>query len=268
MNKVYLYIMIATILLVAPQAYSSGNKDFSARDLYPDVPTIEIKDFASRFNDVIIVDVRSRYEYKTLRIKGALHIPVSKLRFDDDIKNLRSETGKPIVFYCNGRPGYKSYKAVKRSKLAGIKNIYAFDAGIFDWARAYPDRAVLMGQNPVDTSKLISDEEYEARLLDPAVFVARIGPATLVLDIRSRFQRAAAGLFPFEEKWVQLGDKKRLDQYIAQARRENRTLLIYDEVGKQTLWLMYYLKKMKVKNYYFLRGGAEGYYEMLKKLDF
>ncbi len=36
----------------------------------------------------------------------------------------------------------------------------------------------------------------------------------------------------------------------------SQTLLIFDQVGKQVRWLMYNLELAGIKNYYFLRGGA------------
>ncbi len=43
-----------------------------------------------------------------------------------------------------------------------------------------------------------------------------------------------------------------------------KNILVFDNVGKQTLWLQYYLTKYNRSNYYFLKGGArqwvkEGY---------
>jgi hypothetical protein len=37
---------------------------------------------------------------------------------------------------------------------------------------------------------------------------------------------------------------------------QDSTLLIFDQVGKQVRWLMYYLEASGYTNYYFLSGGA------------
>ena len=37
---------------------------------------------------------------------------------------------------------------------------------------------------------------------------------------------------------------------------KDKQLVIFDQVGKQVLWLMYYLEDKGYKNYYFLKGGA------------
>ncbi len=269
MNKPFLAVWLTAALLTTSPAYAAKKDDFPGRKIYVDIPIIELADLAKQFNNVIIVDIRSRYEYQTLRIKDALHIPVSNIRFGGKIKALRAKTDKPIIFYSNGHTSYESYIGVIRARIARVKHrVYAFDAGIFDWAQAQPGRTALLGQSPIRNSNLISEKEFMAHLLDPAVFSSRVDPSMIILDVRGRLQRGAMGLFVFDEQWASLEDMAKLDRYISQAKREGKTLLIYDNVGQQVRLLMYYLEKKRAKNYYFMRGGAEGYYEMLKRLDF
>ena len=51
---------------------------------------------------------------------------------------------------------------------------------------------------------------------------------------------------------------------IQQANREGKELLIYDEVGKQVRWLMYYLEDNNAPNYYFMKGGVREYFKFLR----
>lgn len=100
--------------------------------------------------------------------------------------------------------------------------------------------------------------------MSPEKFQKRVSkPNVLVLDVRSRLQRGGAGLFPFDEKFASLDNKEKLDRYINKARREGKTVLAYDAVGKQVRWFEYYLRKKGVKNYYFMKKGANGYYALL-----
>lgn len=250
---------IAVIFVSFP--VHAGAEAFPGRKLYPDVPIIELEDLYKQIEDVVVVDVRSKYEYETIRVKGALHIPVSGTRFGKDVKKLRTKTSKPIVFYCNGHTCLKSYRATRRATTAKVERSYAFDGGIFDWARAYPERTVLLGQSPINVNDLISKDKFKKHLLEPAAFKSRIGPSAIVLDVRSRLQRNAAGLFAFDEKWVSLDKTAKLDLYIDRAKKEGKQLLVYDAVGKQVRWFQYYLEKKGLKDYYFMKGGAEGYYK-------
>ena len=54
-------------------------------------------------------------------------------------------------------------------------------------------------------------------------------------------------------------------KYFERARKRGKTLLIYDEVGKQVRWLQYTLERYGIEQYYFMQGGAKGYYDMLAR---
>lgn len=255
------------MLALLATAFTAVAKDeFPGRKLFPDVKPMTIDELHKRFNEVIVVDARTKYEYDTIHISGSHNALVSKSNFESKIRELRQNSSKPIVFYCNGHTCFKSYKAARRAQNAGVSNVYAFDAGIFDWSRAHPDKAVLLGQSPIRISDLISKKDFKKRLLSAEIFQRRVTHSNvLVLDVRSRLQRAGAGLFPFEEKFASLDNTEKLDRYINKARRENKTVLAYDAVGKQVRWFEYYLRKKGIKNYYFLKKGANGYYALLAK---
>jgi rhodanese-related sulfurtransferase len=248
----------------------AAEDEFPGRAKFPDVPYIELNELYAQKNDMMIVDVRSHYEFETLRIKGARNIPIANKSFESDILKLRQSTNKRIACYCNGHRCLKSYQAVKKAKAVGVDNIIAFDSGIFDWTKAFPNHAVLLGQSPVDLNKLIGKKSFQSRLLDPDLFsesIARSRHNSIVIDVRDKFQRAGIGFYPGLEKWASLDDKRKLNRYIDMAKRENKTLYIYDEVGSQVRWLQYALEKAGVKNYYFMEKGARAYYDMLARME-
>jgi rhodanese-related sulfurtransferase len=245
---------------------SASKNGFPGREEFPKVPVYEISQLHSAFNDVVIVDARSHYEFDTLRIKGSLNIPVAEETFEQDLAKLRLRTTKPIVFYCNGRTCYKSYIAVKKALEAGIENTFAFDAGVFEWVNTHPNQGVLLGKSPVNLKNLIASNKFKARLLDPDTFSEKasdMGSKSMVLDVRDKFQRAGIGFFPGKERWVSLDDKQKLAKYLKKAKATNKTLFIYDEVGKQVRWLQYALEELGIKNYYFMHDGAKAYYAQL-----
>ena len=243
------------------------NDEFPGRERYPTIPYITITDFYKEKDKVVVVDVRSAYEHKTLRIKGALNISISSRKFVDDMRQLRANNaGKKIIVYCNGKTCMKSYKAALKCKRNKIKNVISFDAGIMDWAKKYPAEAVLLGENPINPKKIISKKTFKTYLISPEKFEQKIGAGNvLVLDVRDRYQRDATGLFVGKEKRVYINDATGLDKYIAQANREEKTLLIYDEVGKQVRWLQYYLEGKGADSYFFMKGGVRNYYKYLDK---
>ncbi|UCE90240.1 MAG: rhodanese-like domain-containing protein [Pseudomonadota bacterium] len=256
------FSLLLSVLAGAATAQPT-QEGFPGRAEFPEVPVIEIGELRQRLGKVVIVDTRSEYEYQTLSIKGAVNIPVAAKDFEARLKALRARSGDPIVFYCNGRSCFKSYQAVKRAVKASVAKTLAFDAGMFEWAQAYPDLAVLLGESPVRQSDIIPGADFRKRLLAPEQFseeAYNMGRQALILDVRDKYQRAGVGFFPGKERWVSLDQTERLKGYIDQAKREQRTLFIYDEVGKQVRWLQYALKDAGVSNYYFMKKGAKGFY--------
>jgi rhodanese-related sulfurtransferase len=209
---------------------------------------------------VLVVDVRSPYEYQTLRIKDAVNVPYGSRTFLDEVRKLREKSAKPIVFYCNGKTCRKSYDAVLSAQSGRIPNTYAYDAGVFDWAKAHPDRTVLLGRSPVKPEELIDDKAYQARVLEPKDFAARVGGNSIVLDVRDRAQRDTA-LFPFRETRATLSEQSQIDAAIDQALKGNKTLLVYDAAGHQVRWFQYYLESKGVRDYFFMKNGAQGYFD-------
>jgi rhodanese-related sulfurtransferase len=247
----------------AGAAQPDAGATFPLREQYRDVSVIETAELAKRFNDVIIVDVRSQYEYDTLRIKDAQLIPIGDPRFISRVKELRTSNDKAVIFYCNGKTCHKSYDAVRKAQAMRIKNVYCYDAGVADWAKANPERAALLGISPVKTEKLISRDRFKEHLLEPAAFESKVAGA-IVLDVRDRTQRDNF-LFPFKEQRVQMDETVRIDAVINQARREKKVLLVYDAVGRQVEWFQYHLESRGLKDYYFMKGGAQAYVDMKGK---
>lgn len=265
MQRISKLIFLFSCLIPVFAIAEIEDDSFPARKLYPDVPVIELKELNKRIGEVHIVDVRSSFEFDTLRIKGAINLPISDDDFKSRLLELKKGQDKPIVFYCNGKTCRKSYKAAQVAQKADIKDVYAYDAGIFDWAKAYPNLSELLGRSPINVKDLISVRSFDRHLLSPEDFSERVGNNTIVLDVRDSFQRDAIGFFPGYERHVQLDDKKEIGYYIKRAKEEGKTLMIYDAVGKQVRWLQYQLEQANLKNYYFMRGGAKGFYDMLAR---
>lgn len=265
-----MYVATALVLLSwLPGLAQAADDGFPGRAKYPEVPVYEKSQLMQRLAQVVLVDARSSFEFNTLRIKGAINIPVASKTFEAQVKALRAKTRKPIVFYCNGRTCMKSYLAVKKAQAARVTDVHAYDAGMFEWAETYPDYAVLLGKSPITPDQIISLKRFRQHLLSPDDFgnkAYQLGTHSMILDVRDKYQRGAAGLFPGIEHWVSLDRQAELNNFIQRAKKANQTLFIYDEVGHQVQWLQYALEQAKVSNYYFMQNGARAYYaEMMKE---
>lgn len=244
----------------------AANEEFPGRDIYLGTAHIELADLEKEFDNVLIVDVRSHYEYETLRILGSKNITLNSPSFIRKMSELRDNNkGKKIVVYCNGKTCMKSYKAAQKSKSRGISNVVAFDAGVMDWARNYPAKSVLLGVSPINPAALIPKSKFKERLLDPSKFAAMANDKGVrVLDVRDRLQRSGMSLFVGIENQAPLDNDESLNKYIKQAIDNKKTLLIYDESGKQVRWLMYRLEAKGLSNYYFMKGGTSAYMKQLR----
>jgi len=257
---------LSIVFLLSCQNALAKVTEFPGRLIYSAIPYIELGDFYKRRDAVIIVDVRSAYEYKTLRINSAINIPLASRGFTKKLKALRKEDNRTIVVYCNGKTCMKSYKAARKAAKEKIDNVVVFDAGVFDWAKNYPNHATLLGKTLKDPKKLISSEQFAKHLITPDLFGDRVANSkAIVLDVRDRFQREGLSLFIGREYRVNLDDIDRLKHFVNKAKGSRKALLVYDAAGKQVRWLQYHLKNIGVKNYYFMKGGVRAYYNNLKE---
>lgn len=252
-------LLLLSFFPVVAVAADAGNK-FPHRDKFKQVAVVELEELNQQRASSIIVDVRSRYEYNTLHIQGAVHVPLHKDKLPVAVKDLRSKSNKPIVFYCNGTTCKKSYEAAELAVKAGVTNVFAYDAGIDAWSRKHPEQCVLMGREGISATDLISRDAFKQRLISVKQFEQMVDKGAVVLDIRDLRQRDNA-LFPMRELRAPLDDAGKIAAAIAEAKRLKKTLLVYDKVGKQTRWFQYYLEQSGIRNYHFLDGGAEGYFE-------
>jgi len=257
--KRLLWALFLVMSGLAPSLVNAANDEFPMRVRYPDVQVISTVDLAKQFIEVLVVDVRSKYEFDTLHIKDAVNIPLES-GFGEKLVKLRAKNNKPFVFYCNGKTCHKSYDAVLLAEKARLDKIFAYDAGIFDWANAQPEKTVLLGRSPIVPADLIDEKSFKARLIEPKDFTARAGDKSMVLDVRDRVQRDTA-LFPFKEQRAQLDEMKKIDAVIEDAKAQKKTLLVYDQTGKQVQWFQYYLESKGIKDYYFMKGGAQAHYD-------
>jgi rhodanese-related sulfurtransferase len=258
MKKLLWVLLLALSGLVQPLA-NAASEEYPYRVRYPDVSIMTTEELGKRFNDVLVIDVRSKYEFDTLHVKDSINVPLTT-GFGDKMVLLRDKHKKPFVFYCNGKTCHKSYDAVLLAAKARLDDIYAYDAGIFDWAKAQPEKTVLLGRSPIKPEDMIDKKSFQAHLLEPKDFGARVSDKSVVLDVRDRVQRDTA-LFPFKEQRAQLDELKKIDVVIEDAKANKKTLLVYDQTGKQVEWFQYYLENKGVKDYYFMKGGAQAHFD-------
>ena len=252
-------IFLFVLGLVLGLAAFAAAVEFPYRKDFPEIPTIDSETLYKQYevDKVIIVDVRSSIEYDVIHPEGALHIPLSSANFVKKIQELsRLYPDKKIAFYCNGITCLKSYKATQKALQAGIDNCYGYDAGIPIWASIYPEKTLLLGKELIDPDKqLISKPSFKKKCLPFKKFKAGTNSKkSIVIDVRDSIQRTKKlrGL----KKVKKIPLDKFIPNFVEKKVHRDKSLLIFDQVGKQVRWLEYYLVANGYKDYHFLAGGA------------
>jgi len=117
----------------------SGEGDYRAEDWvelnkkirkkFPDAPVIKVAELEKKdLKDYLILDCRTKREFETSHIKGALHSE----KLDTAKRNLKLQKGRPVVVYCS--VGYRSGKMVEALVKDGAKNVSNLEGSIFTWA--------------------------------------------------------------------------------------------------------------------------------------
>lgn len=96
----------------------------------------------------LFVDSRVAAEFAEKHIKGAKNIPFKEQYTKEsktspvdsfDLAKLPPDKSKALIFYCNGSPCWKGYKAAAMAIKNGYKNVYWFRDGLPAWAgKGYP----------------------------------------------------------------------------------------------------------------------------------
>ena len=254
-NFLKTFFLISLVAVLSVSTWSFAQEGYPLRAKFPQVKYITTEALNKDYQKAIIVDVRSKIEFDVIHVNKAVHEPITTALFVKNLEKIREKTGAtPIAFYCNGHTCAKSYEAAEMALKAGFHNVYAYDAGIHDWAKAYPDKTTLMGKTPAPVDKLISKEMFEKRSISFTDFKKKAASAdAMVIDAREPFQRKEIPQLPGTLRNV---PSDRLVELIKKGEFKGNQLLILDAVGKQVEWIQYYLEAGGYDNYYFLKKGV------------
>lgn len=281
----FVYVMLALAALVfgstttlaaetgAPEpaetamAAEGGSDPFPGRDIYFYVDVLELEELAELHarDAAHIIDVRTRYEYDTLRVEGAEHVSLDDPDFVAKVRELHAQDPElPVVFYCRGHTCFMGYQAAEKMLGASFEDVYNMDAGIFDWAEAYPEDTAMFGEAPIERADLIDFNKFREHLLPPREFAAIAHQDEAhVLDIRRPFERDQIGLFLGNETNIPAAQWGRLEPFLDDARDSEEPLLVYDITGHEIKAFQYTLEEHGISDYYFMEGGFKAFQEQL-----
>lgn len=254
------YSGVAVFLLVNGVFGLAGAEEYPLRKEYPQVVPITTEDLSRKYREAVIIDSRNEGEFDVVHILGAKLVVLGKMN-EQSLAGLRAKgDSRPLVFYCNGITCAKSYKASEKAMSWGFGSVFCYDAGIFAWAKANPDKTEYFGKvlsgDKLSAALAAAAEEFKKVQISSADLLAkqRSGGYTLI-DIRDPNERSEV---PFQLPGTK---SMSIDTVIDLINKKSSTvprqrLLIVDNVGKQGQWLHYYLKENGFQDYSFLKGGV------------
>jgi rhodanese-related sulfurtransferase len=121
MNTVY--IAFGLFLLVT--AYNYLRPTVSRN--YTSLDSEEAHEMIEKGDNLMIIDIRTKDEYRKEHIRGAKNIPLEQL--DNRISSLPHN--KDIIVYCE--TGGQSVRAIRKLELAGFTRLFHMQQGLRGW---------------------------------------------------------------------------------------------------------------------------------------
>ena len=97
----------------------------------------DVEEILESEEDMMILDIREPYEYRSMRIKGAVNVPRGVLEsacewgFDETMPDLVRARNRKILIIC--RSGNRSLLAAQTLKHMGFEHTYSLKTGLKGW---------------------------------------------------------------------------------------------------------------------------------------
>ncbi|MGK7393016.1 MAG: rhodanese-like domain-containing protein [Candidatus Cyclobacteriaceae bacterium M3_2C_046] len=122
------------VLLIINIMPACGQKSFDEKleSLYnhtvPLIQPAQLEDMITESEELVILDIRSRPEYRVSKIAGAQFIDYDHFS-KKDVRHISKD--KKIIVYCS--VGYRSEKIGEKLLAMGYSQVYNIYGGIFQW---------------------------------------------------------------------------------------------------------------------------------------
>ncbi len=242
-------------LFVPASSPAAKAQNYPLRSLYPSAQIISTDTLVNSYAEVIIIDVRTAFEFDVVHINKAVNISLVDGGLVAALERYRApDSTTPLVFYCNDPACSRAFRAALAVQSAGYGNVFVYDAGVFSWVTEAPEKTTLMGSSPAHPEKVISPLLFERHQLDFESFEARTSQlSTLVVDIRDIYHRN----YEPRIKGIRSIPLESFLEAVTHRIWAEKKLLIFDQSGEQTRWLQYFLQASGYADYAFLSGGMD-----------
>jgi rhodanese-related sulfurtransferase len=123
------------LILVGLLAVSLAQADDGGQDSVTTIEVSAAKDFVARYENAVIMDVRTPVEYEMSHITGAVNVNVQDESFEDMVVAL--DPNKTYIVHCTLNPaGGRSSRALEALQSLGFKHLYSLEGGYVAWKDA------------------------------------------------------------------------------------------------------------------------------------
>lgn len=91
-----------------------ANSEFPGRAEFPEISLYSKSDLLKDLYKVVVVDARSSLEFETIRVKGAINIPIASKQFADKVKNYVRKQLNRLFFIATVVPVTNLTRQLKR----------------------------------------------------------------------------------------------------------------------------------------------------------
>lgn len=124
--KMSLVLLMSILMLIACQ--SKEDKKFETETTYQKITPEQAKERIEKEEGIIVLDVRTKEEYKEKHIPNSMLIPLVDL--EKEVEEKISDKNTTIFVYC--RSGRRSKSATEKLIEMGYENVFDL-GGIIDW---------------------------------------------------------------------------------------------------------------------------------------
>ncbi len=121
--KKWVTLLIGIVFMVSVVSCSAKQ---SSDSILKNISAAEAAKMIAKDSTVVIIDIRTKEEYDTGHIAGALNFNYYSQAFKSQISSL--DSSKKYIIYC--RSGNRSGKAMPMFEEAGFKEVYNIEDGI------------------------------------------------------------------------------------------------------------------------------------------
>jgi rhodanese-related sulfurtransferase len=123
------------LILASLFVVSLAQADDDVQDLVTTIEVNAAKEFVTRHENAIIMDVRTPVEYEMSHIPGAVNVNVQDESFEGMVVAL--DPTKTYIVHCTKNPGNgRSNRALETLQSLGFKHLYSLEGGYVAWKDA------------------------------------------------------------------------------------------------------------------------------------